>query len=127
MTLLWRRESMELDYKAIGKRIKIARINADMTQEHLSDLVELSPSHMSNIETGTAKVSLTTMVRIANALSVTVDDLLCDNLVHAKVQFEQDIQQMLDGCSELEIRLVKDLIESTLNTLRRDANLREKH
>ena len=31
---------------------------------------------------------------------------------------------MLDGCSELEIRLVKDLIESTLNTLRRDANLR---
>lgn len=23
---------MELDYKAIGKRIKIARINADMTQ-----------------------------------------------------------------------------------------------
>ena len=124
MTLLWRRESMELDYKAIGKRIKIARINADMTQEHLSDLVELSPSHMSNIETGTAKVSLTTMVRIANALSVTVDDLLCDNLVHAKVQFEQDIQQMLDGCSELEIRLVKDLIESTLNTLRRDANLR---
>ena len=37
---------MELDYKAIGKRIKIARINADMTQEHLSDLVELSPSHM---------------------------------------------------------------------------------
>lgn len=124
MTLLWRRESMELDYKAIGKRIKIARINADMTQEHLSDLVELSPSHMSNIETGTAKVSLTTMVRIANALSVTIDDLLCDNLVHAKVQFEQDIQQMLDGCSELEIRLVKDLIESTLNTLRRDANLR---
>ena len=124
MTLLWRRESMELDYKAIGKRIKIARINADMTQEHLSDLIELSPSHMSNIETGTAKVSLTTMVRIANALSVTVDDLLCDNLVHAKVQFEQDIQQLLDGCSELEIRLVKDLIESTLNTLRRDANLR---
>ena len=124
MTLLWRRESMELDYKAIGKRIKIARINADMTQEHLSDLIELSPSHMSNIETGTAKVSLTTMVRIANALSVTVDDLLCDNLVHAKVQFEQDIQQLLDGCSELEIRLVKDVIESTLNTLRRDANLR---
>ena len=40
---------MELDYKAIGKRIKIARINADMTQEHLSDLIELSPSHMSNI------------------------------------------------------------------------------
>lgn len=27
---------MELDYKAIGKRIKIARIKADLTQEKLS-------------------------------------------------------------------------------------------
>ena len=27
---------MELDYKAIGKRIKIARIKADLTQERLA-------------------------------------------------------------------------------------------
>ena len=72
---------MELDYKAIGKRIKIARIRAEISQEQLSALVDLSPSHMSNVETGTTKVSLTSIVRIANALSVTVDDLLCDNLV----------------------------------------------
>ena len=29
---------MELDYKAIGKRVKIARIKADMTQERLAEL-----------------------------------------------------------------------------------------
>ena len=29
---------MELDYKAIGKRIKIARIKADLTQERLAEL-----------------------------------------------------------------------------------------
>ena len=28
---------MELDYKAIGKRIKIARIKADLTQERLAE------------------------------------------------------------------------------------------
>lgn len=67
---------MELDYKAIGKRIKIARIQVDLTQEKLAEYVNLSPSHMSNIETGTTKVSLTTIVNIANALSVSVDDLL---------------------------------------------------
>ena len=48
---------MELDYKAIGKRIKIARIKADMTQEMLAEKIELSPTHLSNIETG--KVGLT--------------------------------------------------------------------
>lgn len=41
---------MELDYKSIGKRIKIARIQADITQETLSELVSISPSHMSNMK-----------------------------------------------------------------------------
>ena len=76
---------MELDYKAIGKRIKIARIKSDLTQERLAEMVEISPTHMSNIETGTTRVSLSAIVSLANALSVTVDDLLCDNVVKAKV------------------------------------------
>ena len=82
---------MELDYKAIGKRIKIARIKADLTQERLAEMVEISPTHMSNIETGTTRISLTAIVSLANALSVTVDDLLCDSVVKSKVQFEKDI------------------------------------
>ena len=40
---------MKLDYKAIGKRIKFARIQTDITQEHLAELASISPSHMSNI------------------------------------------------------------------------------
>ena len=40
---------MELDYKAIGKRIKIARIKADLTQERLAERIEISPTHLSNI------------------------------------------------------------------------------
>ena len=86
---------MELDYKAIGKRIKIARIKADLTQERLAEMVEISPTHMSNIETGTTRVSLTAIVSLANALSVTVDDLLCDSVVKSKVQFEKDIAGIL--------------------------------
>ena len=80
---------MELDYKAIGKRIKIARIKADLTQERLAEMVEISPTHISNIETGTTRVSLSAIVSLANALSVTVDDLLCDSVIKAKVQFER--------------------------------------
>ena len=53
---------MELDYKAIGKRIKIARIKADLTQEQLAERVGISPTHLSNIETGSTRVSLTTIV-----------------------------------------------------------------
>ena len=117
---------MELDYKAIGKRIKIARINADLTQEALAGQINLSPSHMSNIETGTTKVSLTTIVNLANALGVTVDDLLCDNIVHARLQMDRDVQQVLDDCDDYEIRVVKDVARTVVDALRRNEKLNEK-
>ena len=116
---------MELDYKAIGKRIKIARIKADMKQEHLAEKSGLSPTHISNVETGTTKVSLSSIVSLANALGVTVDDLLCDSLIHARVQFEQDIAELLEDCDNYEIRMVKDMTEALITTLRRDAHLRQ--
>ena len=103
---------MELDYKAIGKRIKIARIKADLTQERLAELIDISPTHLSNIETGTTRVSLNTIISIANALSVTGDDLLCDNIIMAKVQFEKDIALLLKDCDEYEIRIIKDMRNS---------------
>ena len=109
---------MDLDYKAIGKRIKIARIKADLTQEQLAENVSLSISHMSNIETGTTKVSLRALVSIANALTVSVDELLCDNLVSARPQLEHDIQQVLGKCSPYELHVVAGVCKATLETLR---------
>ena len=116
---------MELDYKSIGKRIKIARIQADITQETLSELVSISPSHMSNIETGTTHVSLTTIVAIANALQVTVDDLLCDSVVHCKEPFQNKIAALINSCDEYEIRIIRDTVNALLESLRRDKKLRK--
>ena len=116
---------MELDYKALGKRIKIARINADMTQDRLSTMLEMSPSHMSNIETGSTRISLTALVSIANALGVTVDDLLYDRIVHARPQLERDIQQIVDSCDDYELRVVKDVTQSVVDALRANEKLRQ--
>lgn len=116
---------MELDYKAIGKRIKIARIKADLTQERLAENVGVSATYMSNIETGTTRVSLTTLVTIANALSVTVDDLLCDNVKKARVPFEKDIAGILESCDEYEIRMITDMAQALKDTLRKDNHLRK--
>ena len=116
---------MELDYKAIGKRIKIARIKADLTQEMLAEKIELSPTHLSNIETGTTRVSLATIVSIANGLDITVDDILCDNVVKARVQFEEDIAEILDDCDEYEIRIIKDMAAALKESLRKDKKLHE--
>lgn len=92
---------MELDYKAIGKRIKIARIKADLTQEALAEKASLSTTHMSNIETGNSKLSLPTIVSLANALSVSVDEFLCDSVIHSKDIFSQEIQDLVSDCDDV--------------------------
>ena len=111
---------MELDYKAIGKRVKIARIRADFTQEGLAEKAGLSTTHMSNIETGNSKLSLPMAVALANALSVSVDALLCDNVIHSKEVFSQEIQMLIEDCDDYEIRILTDLLKAAKDTIRRD-------
>ena len=115
---------MSIDYKSIGMRIKAARISLDMTQERLAEKVNLSPSHLSNIETGTTKVSLSTIVKLANALHVSVDSLLADSVVQSKAVFEQDIQTILSDCDDYEIRVIADIAAATKKTLRKEAKLK---
>ena len=116
---------MELDYKAIGKRIKVARIRMEITQEQLADRVSVSPTHLSNIETGSTRVSLTTIVKIANALNVTVDDLLCDNLVNARPQFERDMQSLLDDCNDHEVRIAYKVAKAAVEAVRADEKMNQ--
>ena len=118
-------EDMSIDYKSIGRRIKAARTRLDMTQERLAEQVNLSPSHLSNIETGTTKVSLPTLVKLANALDVSVDGLLADSVVQSKAVFEQDIQSILSDCDNYEIRVIADIAAATKKTLRKDAKLKK--
>lgn len=49
-----------MDLKAIGRRIKIAREQKDLTQEALAELVDLTPMHISVIERGFKPTKLET-------------------------------------------------------------------
>ena len=63
----------DLDFKAIGLKIKERRQAVGITQEHVADRLEVNPSHISNIECGRANPSLTALVKIANILQCSVD------------------------------------------------------
>lgn len=108
---------MELDYAAIGKRVRDARKEKGLSQESLAEIVGLSTSHICHIECGTTKPSLDAVVRIANALHVTVDRLLSDNMEVPYDSFRMDILAELEDLSEQEkagflevVRSVKKLV-----------------
>ena len=72
---------MDINYKAIGVRIKAARARKGVTQGYIANLIGLSTPHISNIETGNTKLGLPTIIHLANVLDVSVDELLCDKLI----------------------------------------------
>lgn len=69
-----------IDYTALGKRIKEKRIENGLTQEQLGELCELSAAHIGHIERGTRILSVEVLFRIAQVLNVSVDYLLFDSV-----------------------------------------------
>ena len=43
---------VKIDYLAIGKRIRTARLSKEMTQETLSNMIDVAPTYVSSIENG---------------------------------------------------------------------------
>lgn len=116
----------ELNYQAIGKRVKNARLRAQMTQEELAEKAGLSVTHMSNIETGNSKLSLPMAVSLANTLHVSVNEFLCDNVIHSKETFSHEVQLLLEDCDDFEIRILAELLKTTKDTLRKSIKLMKK-
>lgn len=64
--------------RAIGDRIRAARLHANLTQERLAMSINLDRSSLNRIEQGHAAPLLDTLIRIADAIGVPLSDLVRD-------------------------------------------------
>lgn len=110
---------MELDYVALGQRIRLRRKQKGMTQSLLAERVGIEPSNISHIERAASKVGLNTLVKIANALECTVNDLLCDSLISDRTSFENELLELSKDCSPKELRLITDIVTALKDSLRK--------
>ena len=60
---------MNVDYGAIGQRIKQVRRSRDMTQERLAEALSVSVGYISQIERGVTKINLDTLAHLNCELS----------------------------------------------------------
>ena len=104
----------------------MARTKANMTQEKLSEIVHVSTSHISNIETGNSKMSLPTFIDIANALSTSADALLYDSLENVRHAFCREINSLLVDCDEYEVRFLAENLSHWLESYRKIEELKRK-
>lgn len=109
---------MEIDYRAIGGRIRKYRLERGLSQEVVSERANLTPAHYSHIERGHTKPSFPTLISIANVLDVSIDDLLCDNLSKSTHVRVKEINELLADCSGAEIKALVEVLTAAKKALR---------
>ena len=83
----------EFDALTIGRQIRELRGKAGMTLNELAELIDRSPSQVSAIENGKRNPRLEQLRKIAEALGVTVNDLLSTNSLSERSINELEIKR----------------------------------
>ena len=109
----------DIDYKAIGQRVRDARLKKQMTQEELAEKVGISTSYASAIETGASKVALPTLIQLANTLDTTVETLLYDVTPAAVYKYDLEAKKILEDCSKEERSFLINIMRAAREELRK--------
>lgn len=106
-----------MDKKALGKRIKEARSKKGFTQELLAERVEITVIYLSELERGVKLPSLPVFVSIAEALNVSMDSLLRDELDSGKDYIYNDITKKLDQLTPKQRTAAVDILDAYIRNL----------
>lgn len=95
-----------MELKSIGNKIKEQRIKKNISQEKLAELIDVTPSYISNLESGNRVASLPTMLDIVNILDLSFDYLMLDNLKteNKDIQIDRDLLEFKNILKELNNR-----------------------
>ena len=110
--------TMDIDYISIGNRIKEVRTEKGWTQAKLAEKSGVEPSNISHIERAATKLSLPTLVNIANALDVTLDEIVYGSLVKSSHVSIKMIDVILADCSPEELKSIAEVIRTTKSVLK---------
>lgn len=109
-----------MDYFKIGQSIRKFRKARGLSQEELAEMVGISTTHMSHIETGNTKLSLPVLVKLAEALDVQTDSILLERPAK-KERAAAELQALVEHCSPLELQIILDTAKALKVTLEKHA------
>ncbi|HOQ76471.1 MAG TPA: helix-turn-helix transcriptional regulator [Thermoclostridium sp.] len=103
---------MEIDYKALGKRIAKRRKVLNLTQDDVAEATGLSNNHISNIENNHSIPSIDTLVKICEAIDTTPNYLLLGISAHmdAEEDLRNQIIERLKLCNQKKLKLIERFI-----------------
>ena len=109
---------MEPNFRLIGAHIKDCRACKNLTQAILAERAGLSIPYISQIETARKHISLHALINIADALGVTVDQLLKGNQYTDFSSYNAGLEQLFEDCTLYERSIIMDSALAVKKSLR---------
>ena len=104
-----------VDFTKIGQRIKAARLEKSLNQSELGELVGCSNNHMSHVEVGQTKVSLSMLMKLSLVLEKDFDYFLMDTpYVRQERLIDTEILKKLKKCTPATLISVNKIIDILL-------------
>ncbi len=97
---------MELDYRAIGRRIAYRRKQLGLKQTEVEERADIGYKYLSSIERGLSIPSTEVVMRLAEALDTTPDEFLVGTARHPDEAWKS-VAEELRGLNEKQLALAR--------------------
>ena len=105
---------MDGNLRELGQRIKQARRKQGLDQAGLAEKLNISVSHMSDIENGRTNFSIEIFMRLTEALQVSADVLLRTDVPEVAAVYASEIRELMEDCTPDE----QDAMVQTLRNMK---------
>lgn len=97
--------------KALGQNIKAARLNLNLTQDELSENIDISTQLLKDIEGGRRFGSMNTFIKICLALKTTPNNMLYE-MFKENQDYDEDLVLKINKLSARDKKLIKILMDN---------------
>ncbi|MDE7244251.1 MAG: helix-turn-helix domain-containing protein [Oscillospiraceae bacterium] len=105
-----------LDCHAFGKEVKRKRKGKGWTQEHLAQLVDLTPRSIMYIENRGQHTSLDAFYKIVTLLDISVDEFFYPEKRNGANECRKHLDRMLNGMDERELSIMETVAEGIVKS-----------
>lgn len=101
----------ELNYKEIGLRIKTLRLKNNIYQTELAKTIGVSQTHMSNIESGRAGLTLENLVKMVHIFNCGLDEIVFGAVKENK----ESVLDTFDDCTMQDVLQAIKMLKTLKN------------
>lgn len=106
-----------MDKAALGKKLREARLEKKYTQQRLAEEAGIGEMYLGEIERGTKMPSLKIFIKIIEALDISADYVLRDELSSGEHYVYDEITNKLKGLTPKQRKTASDIVDAYIRNI----------